>query len=84
MNTNLLLVGEINFLKEQSYEGTTTYKLQFLIESDTKGLSIIEVKLDERQDISILGKGVKVQVPVSITAMDRKIYYKQNGKISVK
>ena len=53
-------------------------------EDETKGISIIEVKLLPTQDISGLARGVKVQIPVSISAMDRNVFYKQNGKIVVK
>jgi len=84
MNSQLLLMGEINFLKKSEYNGELIHKVQFLQEDETKGISIIEVKLLPTQDISGLARGVKVQIPVSISAMDRNVFYKQNGKIVVK
>lgn len=84
MNSQLLLMGEINFLKKSEYNGEVIHKVQFLIEDETKGLSVIEVKLLPTQDVTNLTRGAKLQIPVSISAMDRNIFYKQSGKIVVK
>ncbi|MFK2822527.1 hypothetical protein ACH5BK_06045 [Arcobacter sp. YIC-80] len=84
MNSQLLLMGEINFLKKSEFNGETIHKLQFLQEDETKGISIIEVKLQPTQDITNLARGTKVQVPITISAMDRNVFYKQRGKIVIK
>jgi len=82
--TNLFMVGEINFIKKTEFEGAISYKCQFITEDETKGISLIEIKLLDEQDISILKRGTKVQIPISISTMNNKIYYKQSGKLSVK
>ena len=82
--TNLFMVGEINFIKKTEFEGAVSHKIQFITEDETKGISLIEVKLLEEQDLTILKRGTKVQIPISISTMNSKIYYKQNGKLSVK
>ena len=84
MNTQLMIMGEISFIKIGEYKGEVVNKLQFFNEDEAKGISILEVKLDSTQDMSILKKGVKVQIPVTISAMDRSIFYKQRGKILTK
>ena len=84
MNSQLVIMGEINFLKKSEFEGQVIYKVQFLKEDETKGLSIIDVKLEPNEDVSVLKKGAKVQIPVTISAMNMNIYYKQRGKIAVK
>ena len=84
MNTQLMIMGEISFIKTGEYKGEVDNKLQCFSEDEAKGISILEDKLDSRQDMSILKKGVKVQVPVTISTMDRAIFYKQRGKILTK
>lgn len=77
-------MGEISFIKTGEYKGEVVNKLQFFNEDEAKGISILEVKLDSTQDMSVLKKGVKVQVPVTISTMDRAVFYKQRGKILTK
>ena len=63
MNTQLMIMGEISFIKTGEYKGEVVNKLQFFNEDEAKGISILEVKLDSTQDMSILKKGVKVIAP---------------------
>ena len=73
-------MGEISFIKTGEYKGEVVNKLQFFNEDEAKGISILEVKLDSTQDMSVLKKGVKVQVPVTIFTMDRAIFYNNEEK----
>lgn len=74
MQTELIIRGVIAGMKKQEYKGAISYRAQFLIEND--GLDLLNVKIDEEFFNERLKKGVEVVVPVKISTMDNKIFYK--------
>lgn len=82
-NTKIYIQGELSSIKTTEYKGEKVSKLQFLNENENGGLEIIEIKIDKDHLINDLKKGDKVMVPVSMSAIEKKIYYRTNGKIQV-
>lgn len=83
MNTKIFIQGELTSIKTTEFKGEKVSKLQFLNENDNGGLEVIEVKIDIEHLNNELKKGDKVNVPVSMSVMNGKVYYKTNGKIIV-
>ncbi len=72
----LRYVGDVAGIKEKTYEGKTTYTLQFV---DTRGdeLSFEEVKLEEGMPLhKSMGKGSRVNLPVIVNFFSNKKYMK--------
>lgn len=82
----LILQGEVRSIQEKEFEGKVTRKLQFLIDDEEKGLKIVSVKLDEKQDVSIIKKGSNVMLEVRVSTMKDsfEVFYSQNGELKVK
>jgi len=79
----LLIRGQISAIKRSEYQGQKMTKLQFLSEDPEKGFSITEVKVLDEHSINELEKGQKVIIPIAMSAMEGKIFYRTNGKIQV-
>ena len=83
METNLSINGKIMAILSKEYEGQKTTYMQFLMDSEAKGMEILKVKITNEDDILKLKKGLIVTVPVNITAMNGNIYYSQISDIEV-
>ena len=51
------------------------------MESETKGMEILKVKITNENDISKLQKDSLVSIPVSISAVNGNLYYSQIEQI---
>lgn len=81
MNTNITINGKIISVLEKSFENKKTIYAQFLMESETKGMEILKVKITNENDISKLEKDAVVSVPVSISSVNGNLYYSQISQI---
>ena len=81
MNTNITINGKIISVLEKSFENKKTVYAQFLMESETKGIEILKVKITNENDISKLQKDSLVSIPVSISAVNGNLYYSQIEQI---
>ena len=81
MNTNITINGKIISVLEKSFENKKTIYAQFLMESETKGMEILKVKITNENDISKLQKDSLVSIPVSISAVNGNLYYSQIEQI---
>ena len=81
MNTNITINGKIISVLEKSFENKKTIYAQFLMESESKGMEIIKVKITNENDISKLEKDAVVSVPVSISSVNGNLYYSQISQI---
>ena len=81
MNTNISISGKIISVLEKSFENKKTIYAQFLMESETKGMEILKVKITNENDISKLQKDSLVSIPVSISAVNGNLYYSQIEQI---
>ena len=81
MNTNITINGKIISVLEKSFENKKTNYAQFLMESESKGMEILKVKITNENDISKLEKDAVVSVPVSIVAVNGNSYYSQADNI---
>ena len=81
MNTNIAINGKIISVLEKSFENKKTIYAQFLMESESKGMEILKVKITNENDISKLQKDSLVSIPVSITAVNGNLYYSQIEQI---
>ena len=81
MNTNITINGKIISVLEKSFENKKTIYAQFLMESETKGMEILKVKITNENDISKLEKDAVVSVPVSVVAVNGNLYYSQADNI---
>lgn len=69
--------GKIMAITEKVYEGKKTVYVQFLMESDSKGMEIIKVKITIDTDIVQLQKGEIVSIPVVVVCANNIIYFTQ-------
>lgn len=81
MNTNITINGKIISVLEKSFENKKTIYAQFLMESETKGMEILKVKITNENDISKLQKDSLVSIPVSISVVNGNLYYSQIEQI---
>ena len=81
MNTNITINGKIISVLEKSFENKKTIYAQFLMESETKGMEILKVKITNENDISKLEKDSLVSIPVSISSVNGNLYYSQISQI---
>ena len=81
MNTNITINGKIISVLEKSFENKKTIYAQFLMESESKGMEILKVKITNENDISKLQKDSLVSIPVSISAVNGNLYYSQIEQI---
>ena len=83
MNTNITINGKIISVLEKSFENKKTIYAQFLMESETKGMEILKVKITNENDISKLEKDNLVSIPVSISSVNGNLYYSQISQIRI-
>ena len=81
MNTNIVINGKIISVLEKSFENKKTVYAQFLMESETKGMEILKVKITNENDISKLQKDSLVSIPVSISSVNGNIFFSQIEQI---
>ena len=79
--TQILINGKIITVLEKKFEDKKTVYAQFLMESESKGMEIIKVKITSEADIQKLEKDLFVSVPVSISAVNGNLYYSQADNI---
>jgi hypothetical protein len=83
MNTNITINGKIISVLEKSFENKKTIYAQFLMESETKGMEILKVKITNENDISKIEKDNLVSIPVSISSVNGNLYYSQISQIRI-
>lgn len=79
--TNISINGKIISVLEKSFENKKTVYAQFLMESESKGMEILKVKITNENDISKLEKDILVSVPVAISSVNGNLYYSQSNSI---
>lgn len=83
MKNKITITGKISAILEKEYQGTKTTQVQFLMESDSKGIEVIKVKITKDEDKLKLFKDAIVSIPVSIVAVNGNLYYSQSDYIAV-
>ncbi len=83
METNITISGQIMAVLSKEYEGKTTTHIQFLMDTEAKGMEILKVKITLNEDMQKLIKGSYVSVPVSMVAVNGNIYYSQVDTIKL-
>ncbi|WP_323593261.1 hypothetical protein [Aliarcobacter butzleri] len=79
--TQILINGKIITVLEKIYEDKKTVYAQFLMESESKGMEIIKVKITNEADIQKLEKDLMVSIPVSVVGVNGNLYYSQSDNI---
>ena len=79
--TSITINGKIITVLEKKFEDKKTVYTQFLMESESKGMEIIKVKIINEADIQKLEKDLVVSIPVSISAVNGNLYYSQSDNI---
>ena len=79
--TSITINGKIMTVLEKKFEDKKTVYTQFLMESESKGMEIIKVKIVNEADIQKLEKDLVVSIPVSISAVNGNLYYSQADNI---
>ena len=79
--TSITINGKIISILEKVFENKKTVYAQFLMESESKGMEIIKVKITNETDISKLEKDAVVSVPVLISSVNGNLYYSQSNNI---
>ncbi|WP_404319477.1 hypothetical protein [Malaciobacter canalis] len=75
--TSITINGKVLTILEKEYEDKKTVYAQFLMESESKGMEVLKVKVTNNEDISKLQKDMIVSVPVLISAINGNMYYSQ-------
>ena len=75
--TSITINGRVLTVLEKSYEDTVTVYAQFLMESDSKGMEVLKVKITNKEDTQKLQKDMVVSIPVSIVSVNGNLYYSQ-------
>ena len=83
MKNKITITGKISTILEKEYQGAKTTQVQFLMESDSKGIEVIKVKITKDEDKLKLFKDAIVSIPVSIVAVNGNLYYSQSDYMSV-
>ncbi|MCT7519084.1 hypothetical protein [Aliarcobacter cryaerophilus] len=83
MKNTITITGKISAILEKEYQGAKTTQVQFLMESDSKGIEVIKVKITKEEDKLKLFKDAIVSIPVSIVAVNGNLYYSQSDYIAV-
>ncbi|MCT7493561.1 hypothetical protein [Aliarcobacter cryaerophilus] len=83
MKNTITITGKISAILEKEYQGAKTTQVQFLMESDSKGIEVIKVKITKDEDKLKLFKDAIVSIPVSIVAVNGNLYYSQSDYIAV-
>ena len=79
--TSITINGKIISILEKVFENKKTVYVQFLMESESKGIEIIKVKITNEIDIPKLEKDSVVAVPVTISSVNGNLYYSQSNNI---
>ncbi|MCG3684121.1 hypothetical protein [Aliarcobacter butzleri] len=79
--TQILINGKIITVLEKKFEDKKTVYAQFLMESESKGMEIIKVKIVNEADIQKLEKDLFVSIPVTMAAINGNLYYSQADNI---
>lgn len=79
--TSITINGKIISILEKSFENKKTVYAQFLMESESKGMEIIKVKITNELDIPKLEKDAVVAVPITISSVNGNLYYSQSNNI---
>ena len=83
MKNKITITGKFSAILEKEYQGAKTTQVQFLMESDSKGIEVIKVKISKDEDKLKLFKDAIVSIPVSIVAVNGNLYYSQSDYMSV-
>lgn len=79
--TSITINGKILTILEKEFENKKTVYAQFLMESESKGMEIIKVKIVKEEDILKLEKDIVVSIPVSISSVNGNLFYSQINTI---
>ena len=79
--TSITINGKILTILEKEFENKKTVYAQFLMESESKGMEIIKVKIVKEEDILKLEKDIVVSIPVSISTVNGNLFYSQINNI---
>jgi hypothetical protein len=81
--TNITINGKIMAVLTKNYQEQTTHYVQFLMETEAKGMEIIKVKLTKDDDMAKIEKGAFVSIPVNISSVNGNIYYSQADTLKI-
>ena len=79
--TSITINGKIISILEKVFENKKTVYVQFLMESEAKGMEIIKVKITNETDIPKLEKDAVVSVPITISSVNGNLYYSQSNQV---
>ena len=79
--TSITINGKIISILEKVFENKKTVYVQFLMESESKGMEIIKVKITNEIDIPKLEKDAVVSVPITISSVNGNLYYSQSNSV---
>lgn len=81
MNATINITGTVMSVLNKTYEDKTTVNIQFLKESESKGIEVLKVKLTDDTDITKVQNGQAISIPVNIACVNNNLYYSQAGGI---
>jgi hypothetical protein len=75
----LFFKGTIRGIRPKTYEGKTTYILQFLEDRPDGSIDKYDIKLPDNVAPTNFDKGQETSVPILISSMNGNMYYRVDG-----
>lgn len=79
----LVYRGTLDAKKAGNYQGRSYAVLQFIERMDNGSIKLIEINLPEHMDHSPYVEGKEVEVPVTVSAREGKVYYRATAGATV-
>jgi len=77
MNTKLIITGSIYAIATKEFKEEKNIYAQFLNKNENGGVEVLQVKMTDKADISILKENMNVKIPVKISTFNGNLYYTQ-------
>ncbi len=75
----LFFKGTVRGIRPKTFEGKTTYVLQFLEDKADGSIDTYDIKLPDNVAPTNFNKGQEAAVPVLISSMNGNLYYRVDG-----
>ena len=70
MKNKITITGKISTILEKEYQGAKTTQVQFLMESDSKGIEVIKVKITKDEDkLKLFKDAIVAKIGLNRTTM---------------
>ncbi len=83
MYSQIQIKGKVLKLIQKEYEGKITHSIQFMVNDEKKGFSIISVKVEKEFLIAGVSENAEIEVPIRIVNVNSNLYFSAIDKIKI-